>query len=247
MRILFTNDDGYNSVGLHAVANLFKTEHEIAVVAPDLQRSGASHSLTLKPYTVACKKIEGYDYPVYAVGGTPVDCVKLARNRVFGNPDLVISGINCGQNLGSDIWYSGTVSAAVDAAHLGIRAMALSLDNVHAAADELKRCAAFIKNNFDALMGIELPPKTVLNINFPKSEPVGVVSVRMNTQETFIDAYDLADSDKYIPSGKRDYMALEKDTDEWYCRNGYITLTPLTVDRTDYITLEKLQKEKFKL
>ena len=125
MRILFTNDDGCGSQGLHAVADLFWREHEIAVVAPDGQRSGYSHSLTMRDPVSVVKK-DGYAYPVYAVGGTPVDCVKIAIKRLFGMPDIVVSGINAGRNLGSDIMYSGTVAAASEGAYYGIRSFSLS-------------------------------------------------------------------------------------------------------------------------
>ena len=247
MRILFTNDDGYDSQGLHAVADLFKDDNEIAVVAPDYQRSGASHSLTLKPNMLTCKKIEGYGYDVYAVGGTPVDCVKFARNCVFKKPDLVISGINRGENLGSDIWYSGTVSAAVDAAHSGLRAIALSAIDHKADKERLSGYARFIKNNLSLLMEIELLPKTILNINFPKGDPQGVKVVKMNTQETFIDGYDKQSGDTYIPSGYRDYSLLDKDSDEFWGLNGYITITPLMIDRTEYRMLDMLKDRKYKL
>ena len=241
MRILFTNDDGYNSEGLHAVADLFKTEHDIAVVAPNVQKSGFSHSLTLGPGRLACREVFGYDYKVYAVDGTPVDCVKFARNCVFPAPDLVISGINYGQNLGSDIMYSGTVSAATDAVHSGIRAIALSLDVYNNSLLDFNGFALFFKNNFKKLVGIELPPKTLLNINYPAQKPIGVKFVRMNTQETFSDGYEQSPDGYYLPSGGRDYSSLDENTDEGYCRKGYITITPLLIDRTDYGTLDKIR------
>ena len=246
MRILFTNDDGYDSQGLHAVADLFKDEHDIAVVAPDVQKSGFSHSLTLKPVSVAYREVSGYDYKVFAVGGTPVDCVKTARNVFFPKPDLVVSGINNGGNLGSDIMYSGTVSAAVDAAHSGIRAVALSYVDRHATASDFARCAEIFKRNFDKIISLEIPPKTMLNINFPIGEPKGIQTVRMNTQETFVDVYS-EDDGKLIPSGHRDYSTLDKDTDEGYCLDGYITITPLTTDKTDYSLLERIKRERFVL
>ncbi|MDE6401030.1 MAG: 5'/3'-nucleotidase SurE, partial [Clostridiales bacterium] len=132
MRILITNDDGYDSEGLQAVADLFKGEYEIAVGAPDYQKSAASHSITLPPNVLPFREVCGNGYKTYAVNGSPADCVKVALTLLFEAPDLVISGINRGENLGSDIWYSGTVSAATDAAHYGYRAIALSLDNKHA-------------------------------------------------------------------------------------------------------------------
>lgn len=245
MRILFTNDDGYDSQGLHAVADLFKSEHDIAVVAPDVQRSGFSHSLTLSPSVLSFRSVQGYDYPVYAVVGTPVDCVKTARHVMFPHPDLVISGINRGENLGSDIMYSGTVSAAVDASHSGIRAIALSYDCKHATKEGFERCAMIFAKMFGKLTSLEIQPHTMLNINFPKADPKGVIAVRMNTQETFADAYTVESNGMLIPAGKRDYSKLDKDTDEGYCLDGYITITPITTDRTDYRTLEMLAKEKF--
>ncbi|MCH5154317.1 MAG: 5'/3'-nucleotidase SurE [Clostridiales bacterium] len=246
MIILFTNDDGYDSNGLHAVADLFKSEHDIAVIAPDAQRSAASHSVTLMPNCLKYRKIDGYHYSVFAVSGSPVDCVKAAT-LLFKKPDLVISGINNGENLGSDIWYSGTVSAASDAAHLGCRALALSLDNKHATADEFRSCALFIKNNFNLLMSIPLPPKSLLNINFPKGKPLGVKVTRMNTQITFIDEYEFSDDNTINPIGRRDYSALHDDNDEYWCKRGYITVTPLLPDRTDYSALKLIDEDGFKV
>ena len=246
MRILFTNDDGYNSVGLHAVADLFKNDNEIAVVAPDTQKSATSHSITLCPNTLKIRSVEGYDYKVYAVSGSPVDCVKTALSLVFPKPDLVISGINNGANIGSDVWYSGTVSAASDAAHLGFRAIALSLDNWYATKAEFAACADIVKRNIDILMAIPLPPKTLININFPNCKPVGVKVVKMNTQVTFFDEHAYLDDNTVNPVGRRDYsVVLRDDNDEYWCKRGYITITPLLLDRTDYTVLKAMSEDGF--
>lgn len=247
MKILLTNDDGYDSEGLHAVADLFKDDHEICVVAPDSQKSGFSHSITLKPNVFSCREIFGYGYKVFAVGGSPVDCVKTALTVLFKDAELVISGINNGENLGSDIMYSGTVSAATDAVHLGKRALALSLDKKGASRSEFDACARFVKNNLDTLIGVDLPHKTFLNINFPSGAPIGVKAVKMNTQITFIDLYKFGDNETMIPDGDRNYDGMKDDNDEYFCKAGYITITPLTVDRTDHCALEKLKKEEFVL
>ena len=248
MRILLTNDDGYNSEGLHAVADLFKDEHEIAVVAPDVQKSGFSHSLTLRPQQITCKEMRGYDYKVYAVGGTPVDCVKFGISSIF-KPDIVISGINYGRNLGSDVLYSGTISAAADAAHIGYRAIALSLDIGDDAPtrDEFVRVARFVKDNFDVLSTIEMPSKTILNVNYPSVPPRGVKVCKLSVLYSFIDIYEHIEGDVYRPHGHRDYADIDKDTDEAYCKDGYITITPVMIDRTDYKLLEKMKKDKFVL
>lgn len=246
MRILLTNDDGYDSEGLHAVADLFKG-HELAVVAPDTQKSGFSHSLTLRPQLLSCKEVKGYGYKTYAVGGTPVDCVKCGVSTLFPDPDLVISGINRGRNLGSDIMYSGTISAAADAAHLGVRALALSLDCDDPKRDDFMRFAEFVYSNFEMLTTFELPPKTFININYPSGVPLGVKVCKMSTLDSFVDVYDCVQPDIYQPHGHRCYDKLDGDTDEAYCKSGYITVSPLTVDRTDYATFEKIKKASFVL
>lgn len=243
MRILFTNDDGCGSQGLHAVADLFWREHEIAVVAPDGQRSGYSHSLTMRePVSVAQKS--GYPYPVYAVGGTPVDCVKIAIKRVFRSPDIVVSGINAGRNLGSDIMYSGTVAAASEGAYYGIRSFALSLASDAPTEAEIRRAAEFFYKNLSALSQMT-EPNILLNINFPTGEYRGVKAARMSTVMAFDDEYDDAD-------GKLRYRGLlrelsSRDTDEQYCGGGYVTLTPLTLDRTAQDVLRRLKSKEREL
>ncbi len=246
MRILFTNDDGYDSYGIHAVADLFSRDYEIAVVAPDVQKSGFSHSLTLEPNGLTLKEIGGYGYKVYAVGGTPVDCVKIAFFKLFVKPDVVISGINNGLNLGSDVMYSGTIAAATDAAHLGARAIALSCDRHGDTVSDCKALAKFIFDNFALITSFDLPPKTVININYPSVSPRGAVVTKMSTLDTFKDGYVEANG-ILMPCGKRDYTGLDRQTDEALCRDGYITVTPLKMDRTDYTVLENIGSAEFVL
>lgn len=247
MRILFTNDDGYDSQGLHAVADLFKDKHEIAVVAPITQKSGFSHSLTLKPYTVSCKKADNFDYPMYAVGGTPADCVQVACCYLDVRPDIVVSGINFGQNLGSDILYSGTVSAAAEAALMGYKAIALSLAVSKRAKEvDFSRAAKFFYKNFDKLYALS-EMCDIVNVNIPYGDIKGFKIARMNTQETWKPMFALSDVGELLPAGGRDYSALNKDTDEFFCKDGYVTVTPLTIDRTDHAALEKMKGAKFEL
>lgn len=244
MRILFTNDDGYDSEGLHAVADLFYGKHDIAVVAPTSQRSGYSHSLSMHT-PVTCEKVAGYAYPVFALDGTPVDCVKFAFTRLFPSPDVVVSGINRGRNLGSDVMYSGTVSAASEGAYLGLKSFALSLNSENPDIAAYSFAAKFFEKNFDKLCSIELPTGTLFNINFPCGEPKGVKIVKMSFGIAFDDDYDPREG-KYMYKGAKraDYR---ENTDEMFCENGYITVTPLTIDRTDHATLSKIEREKFEL
>lgn len=252
MRILFTNDDGYDSVGIRAVADLFKDDNEIAVVAPEAQRSGCSHSITLKPDPIPYKEVSGFGYKTFAVKGTPVDCLKLARCALFPKPDLVVSGINRGRNLGTDIMYSATVAVAMDAAHSGIRAVALSLDiGKHFGApdntsdEKYSEFARYFKANFDKFIGIKLPKRTFLNINYPSVSPKGIKITGMNTGETFIDDYSVTGDGIYVPSGYRNYDGLAEDTDEKLCLSGYITVTPLNSDITDYTALNAIKEIEF--
>lgn len=247
MRILLTNDDGFDSEGLQAVADLFKDGHDVTVVAPDNQKSAASHSITLPPRVLPYREIAGRDCKTYVVDGSPADCVKVAMTLLCKSPDLVISGINRGENLGSDIWYSGTVSAASEAAYYGLRAIALSFDNKRADYQQYMCCARFVEKNLSVLMAMDISPRTLLNINFPNGEPKGVKFARMNTQRTFIDDYKYIDQATIDPTGDRSYCDLDGETDEGYCLDGYITVTPLKLDRTDYAALDSIAGAKLEL
>lgn len=240
MRILFTNDDGYDSKELHAVADLFKNKFDIAVVAPDMQKSGYSHSISLKPNRISFSNVSGYDYDVYSVVGSPADCVKLAATKLFIRPDVVVSGINRGRNIGTDILYSGTVSAATEGALWEAKCFALSYDG-----DDCLSCAAFFAQNFEKLLLMCNKPRTIININFPSGKPKGVKAVRMCTTNTYKDSYSPLGAE-YILDGARDYSALQAGTDEHDLRNGYITITPLAVDRTDYEALSLIDVSELK-
>jgi 5'-nucleotidase len=128
MKLLLSNDDGVFASGIRVLAETLSKTHEIYVSAPDAERSGVSRSMTLfEPLRAKPTKIEGLpEIPAYAVSGTPVDCVRLALGNLFPAPDLVVSGINLGPNLGTDVLYSGTVAAAHEAPQLGYQAIAIT-------------------------------------------------------------------------------------------------------------------------
>ena len=149
MRILLSNDDGIASNGIRALSEALSENHEVYIVAPDRERSAAGHSLTLHTPL----RVEKLEEPVYkstaswVTTGTPGDCVKIAINAVLGpdeQPDLIISGINHGPNLGSDILYSGTVSCAMEGAMLGVPSIAMSLASMHCEYEDFKYAAKFI-------------------------------------------------------------------------------------------------------
>ena len=166
MHILITNDDGYLAPGLEALARELRRVAEISVVAPDRNKSGASNSLTLtRPLRVE-RTVEG----TYYVDGTPTDCVHLALNGLLENaPDMVVSGINAGPNLGDDVLYSGTVAAAMEGRYLGLPAIAVSLlgrpPRYYQSAAEITRRVV------ERLQQDPLPDDTLLNINVPDLPP----------------------------------------------------------------------------
>src|SRR6185369_9371272 len=168
--ILVTNDDGYRSEGISILADALRPLGDVTIVAPVDEASAIGHALTLRRPL----RLEHIREGMYAVDGTPTDCVNMAVTQVFKRlPDLVVSGINKGWNLGDDVTYSGTVAGAMEAALLGTQGIAVSLrqtrgdyDFTHAA-----RAAAALA---EALLARPLPARTFLNVNAPKGQPKGV-------------------------------------------------------------------------
>jgi 5'-nucleotidase len=243
LRILVTNDDGYRSDGIRVLATALRDvarEAEVAIVAPVSEASAIGHALTLRHPL----RLEAIDTLIYAVDGTPTDCVNIAVTQVFkGLPDLVVSGINKGYNLGDDITYSGTVAGALEGALLGIPSIAVSLratrgeyDFSHAA-----RAAARVA---DALLRRPLPVRTFLNINVPKGAPKGyrvTVQAKRNHVTSVAERHD--------PKG-RPYYWIEEGQNEWEphdrsdyqaVRDGYVSVTPLQPDLTAYDALDALE------
>ena len=242
MKILVTNDDGVFSEGLRTLAQTVEALGEVYVVAPDRERSAAAHSLTLhRPL-----RVEEVSPRVYAVDGTPVDCVNQAVYGILkGHPDLVISGINNGPNLGEDLVYSGTVSAAFEATFLGIPAFAISLAarkdfRYQVAADVALKMATHI-------MRVKLPADTFLNVNVPNVEADKIRSYKITHQgkRVFADAV----VEKVDPRGKKYYWIGGGDqgfqeiegTDFHAITNQYISITPLCVDLTNCSAVRELQ------
>src|SRR5215469_9154412 len=160
LRILVTNDDGYRSEGIRALAEALAPLGDVTIVAPTTEKSAIGHALTLRQVL----RLEHIEDKVYAVDGTPTDCVNIAVTQIFhGLPDLVVSGINKGWNLGDDVTYSGTVSGALEGALLGVPAIAVSLRQTREAYDfsHAARAAALVA---ESLIQHPLPPRTFLNI-----------------------------------------------------------------------------------
>ena len=240
MHILISNDDGYDSPGLKTLVSLFSESDEVSVVAPDHDRSGASNSLTLdRPLHVTRVAPN-----VYSVDGTPTDCVHLGITGLFREalPDMVLSGINHGENLGDDVVYSGTVAAAMEGRYLGFPAIAVSSMSKYPR--HLETAAAVAKKLVERLKSDTLPTEIILNVNVPDvslDSIKGFCSTRLGNRHIAEPA--IADSD---PRGNPIYWigasGPEQDagpgTDFHALAEGYVSVTPLHVDLTRHRHLE---------
>lgn len=239
MIILLSNDDGIQSEGLMALEESLGRVGEVYTVAPDRPQSSMSHALTLhrplRVYELGPRRL--------SVDGTPVDCVKLALTGLLPvRPDLVISGINKGPNLGDDIIYSGTVSAAIEAALLGLPAIAVSL--VAFKDFDFRAAAEFTAALVERIAEKAIPPKVLLNVNVPpvpKSELQGWRLTRMGKRhysENIVERIDPRGAKYYWIGGDDLGFANEEGTDCRAVHQGYISVTPLQVDLTDYKLLQ---------
>ncbi|MBO4251508.1 MAG: 5'/3'-nucleotidase SurE [Clostridia bacterium] len=237
MRILICNDDGIESSGLKALAEKLSDKNEILVIAPEGNRSACSHTLTVRESIQITEygKIKGCKS--FSISGSPADCVKIAIH-IFSDfvPDVVISGINKGHNLGSDIMYSGTVAIAYEAAFFGIPSFAFSAFS-HGESD------FDLYSDFAAEILYKLYPFTdkngIWNVNFPDSD-LDVKGTKFTPLGTkvYIDEY-VKDSDgRYRIYGVVDESTEFSDCDIEWNKRGYITITPLKYDKSDYDLLK---------
>ena len=232
MKILITNDDGISAPGIAALVQAFAAAgHEVYVSAPDAQRSAASHSMTLtRPLRAQEAELPGAAR-AWAVSGTPVDCVKLALSCLCPQAEAVISGVNHGYNAGTDVLYSGTVAAAMEGALYGLPAMAVSLK--HSREDTYGLAAALAAELFPKLLANPLPPRTLLNVNYPGTDRAqGVRSVPVKAIR-YDEYYTLTD-EGYMLRGSISTGLPEGDDDYTWLERGYATVTALGYDLTDH-------------
>jgi 5'-nucleotidase len=238
--ILVTNDDGIHSPGIIALAEKLSAVGRVVVVAPDRERSAVGHSLTLH----SPLRAEEIQPDFFAVDGTPTDCVNLSIHGLLdARPELVVSGINKGANLGDDITYSGTVSAAMEATLMGVPAVAISL-----AADSFKVSDFDISAEFagvltSAVLGYGLPPDTFLNVNVPFGTPYGVKLTRQGKRsykDVIVEKVDPRGRKYYwIGGGDMEFQNVE-GTDFHAVHAGFISVTPLHLDLTNYRSFDSL-------
>jgi 5'-nucleotidase len=244
LRILVTNDDGYRSAGIQALAAALRELGEVTIVAPTTEASAIGHALTLRRPL----RLETIGDRVFAVDGTPTDCVNVAVTHVFtGLPDLVVSGINKGWNLGDDVTYSGTVAGALEGALLGIPSIGVSLCQTRGDYDfqYAARAAAVMA---DAIVGQPLPGRTFLNINVPKGEPRGyrvTVQAKRNHVTSVARRHDPKGNPYYwIEEGQNDWEPHDR-SDYQAVRDGYVSVTPLHPDLTAHQALAAVEALSF--
>jgi 5'-nucleotidase len=251
MHILLTNDDGIHAKGLWTMERVLSRQHRVSVVAPDKERSAIAHSITLV-HPLRANKVETNGGWGYAVSGTPADCVKLAILEILDRrPDVVISGINPGPNVGINLNYSGTVSAAKEAALMGIPAVAVSQDL--SPDQEYGMAAYFVAILITQVMEKGLPSGTFLNVNIPACAPEEIAGVRVTRQgisplkEAFHKRMDPRNQAYYWQGVETQAFDQEPDTDGAALYQNYISVTPVQCDMTDYQAMEHLKDWDIKL
>jgi 5'-nucleotidase len=246
MLIALTNDDGIHAAGLRAIYRALREKgHDVRVIAPMSEQSAVGHAITvINPLRV--KLVEENGFKGFGIFGTPTDCIKLGIGELLEDrPDMVVSGINAGANVGPDILYSGTVAAATEAAHLGFPAFAVSYDSF--VATELDEHARFAVSLMERIPWADLPPRRVMNLNLPH-RPVNEykgLTLCPQTIAVWKDWYDRREDPRGRPywwlHGNIPPEQVLPDSDKGRLTEGWATLTPLKFEFTDVETLEKLR------
>lgn len=237
MRIIVANDDGFYSPGIYALANAASPFGQVLIMAPDGEQSAMSHAITIqRPLRYHPIKLGKFE--AYRVNGTPADCVALGLYH-WGGADLILSGINLGSNLGHDIWHSGTVAAAKQAAFFGVRAAAFSID-ITGGEPDFEFLKPHVESAIDVLLKEDLPK--LVNINFPQN-PQAVLWTHQSVR-----SYNGQIQEGEDPRGRKHFWFgavpltdAEEGSDRWAVEHNYVSMTPLRLDLTDEGWLKKLK------
>lgn len=249
-KILVVNDDGITAPGIKALIEVMQEIGEVTVVAPDSPQSGMGHAITIgKPLRL--DKIQLYDgIEMYKCSGTPVDCVKLAVNKIFKGrkPDICVSGINHGLNHSINVLYSGTMSAAVEGAIEQIPSIGFSLDDYTWDAN-FEHTKKYIKEIALKVLENGLQSGTLLNVNFPNSENLKGIKIcrQANAKwaEEFDERQDPYKRNYYWLTGVFQSKDLGEDSDVWALANNYVSVTPVQFDMTAHHTISQLNSWNF--
>lgn len=246
--ILITNDDGITAPGLHALVDAMRGLGNIVIVAPDKPQSGMGHAITINdPLRLKKSDLFG-DIEAFACTGTPVDCVKLAKDKILHKkPELCVSGINHGSNSSINIIYSGTMSAAVEASIEGIPAIGFSLLDFSLHAD-FNGAKKFARTIAEQVLQFGLPQATLLNVNIPAVNEDEIKGIKICRQAVakWEEEYD----ERFDPHGKKYYWLTGKfvnydkgdDTDEWALAHGYVSVVPVQYDLTAHHAISFFNK-----
>lgn len=248
MKILISNDDGIYSKGIQALVKAMTELGEVYVAAPETNQSAIGHAVTMHT-PLRSDKINrfGPNIKAWGINGTPADCIKLGiENLMKVKPDLIVSGINIGENLGTDVIYSGTVSAAVEGAIFGIPAIAFSYEDYKAidfdvAAEAAKEiCTEVLKHN--------IPANHILNINIPKCEYIseikGIKITKLGVKiykNNFEERKDPKGDIYYWLAGELIDIPEDKATDIYAVKNKYISITPINIDLTSHNLINEIK------
>jgi 5'-nucleotidase len=244
MNIFCTNDDGFLATGLRVLATAARELGSVTVVAPDREQSATSHSLTLHHPLRSRRASDG----TLVVDGTPTDCVILALNALLEDrPDVCLSGVNHGPNLGEDVLYSGTVAAAMEATVLGIPSIALSysgpdFESIEAWGGKLTELLRVL-----LVRRPEFPPSTLLNVNLPALDPDDVRGIRITSlgerrySDSLTRAVDPSGREYFWIGGGATHWTGNQESDFKAVEDGYISVTPLHLDLTNYDLLEEIR------
>ena len=250
MNILITNDDGIYADGIIELAKSISKIANVYVVAPESQRSATGHAITIHSPIMVHKIDMGENIKSYAISGTPADCVKVGIEGLFKdiNIDLVLSGINNGSNLGTDVIYSGTVSAALEGFILNKPSIAISYDEVNVKREIYKDASKYVVNLIENIKDkLDLLNDCILNVNIPNTKIKGSKITKLGQRN-----YDNAMVEKINPFGQKYYwiggklMELDQDEDsDIACvKDGYISITPINIEMTNLRKIELLKDIK---
>lgn len=240
MNFLLTNDDGIEGEGLITLAHaLIKVGHEVTIVAPDCNNSAVSHKINMRGQLSLSNYTEKLGVRAYSFSGTPADCVMFALKVLDVKPQAVLSGINDGMNLGRDCIYSGTVAAAQEGAQNGIPSIAFSTD-YKSTKEGYQKAADFILKHLEAWVTLACQAHGALNVNLPTKEEIKGIRICRTANTTYFPEYERIDGENtYQYRFGMPPVIDEGENDARLFRQGFVTLTPLTLDMTDHFLLER--------
>lgn len=247
MRILISNDDGISAAGLNALIDLLCLEHDLYVAAPTLQKSASSHALTMQHPITVTEVNDPRTKKGWAVGGNPADCTKLALEELLGfKPDWVITGINHGPNLGTDLLYSGTVAAAAEGTLFDIPSIAIS--SLDYAVERLNETSKAVKEALDWIFANPVGGKTLLNVNVPNCLYEDMKGLKITHigearyEKPFSKRIDPRGNTYYWLAGDLVMASESEDADVIAAREGYISISPVRFDFEDMVNYKVLSE-----